>query len=367
MKNIKFLDLHKQYLSIQSEIDNAIQKVITTSSFIGGDFVKNFEQDFAKYLGVKFCIGVGNGTDALEILIKSFDFPKNSEIILPVNTFAATAEAIISNGLIPVFADCNDFFSIDLNSAKKMISKNTVAIIPVHLYGIPANINDILNFAKEYNLKVIEDSAQAHGATYLDRKVGTFGDGAVFSFYPGKNLGAFGDAGAIVTNNEITARKVKMIANHGREKKYKHIFSGRNSRLDGLQAAILSVKLNYLDLWIKKRNILAKKYEELFDNSDVFYPKIPENRVSARHLFVVAVKNRDKLRSYLKNLKIETGIHYPEILSKQSAFSKYKSDDFYAQTFSKQLLSLPIGEHLEIEDIIFVVKKLLDFEKFNGS
>ncbi len=361
MKKIKFLDLNKQYLSIKSEIDDKIGEVISKSAFIGGEFVENFEKEFASYLGVDFCVGLGNGTDALEILISAFDFPKGSEIILPVNTFSATAEAVVSNGLIPVFADCNDFFSIDLSSIKKVISKKTVAIIPVHLYGIPADMNEILNFAKENNLKVIEDSAQAHGATYFGKKTGTFGDASIFSFYPGKNLGAFGDGGAVVTNDKILAQKVRMIANHGRKEKYEHLFSGRNSRLDGLQAGILSVKLKYLDFWIKKRNLLSKKYEELFENSNVFFPKIPENRISARHLFVVSVEKRDELKKYLTQEGIQTGIHYPKILSKQQAFFNYKADFKNADNFSLKLLSLPMGDHLEIGDVEFVTEKVLNF------
>ncbi len=254
---IKFLDLKKQYESIQAQVDAAIKNVIMDSAFVGGKYVELFEKEFAAYIGTQFCLGVANGTDALEIALWSLDLPKGSEVLVPANTFIATAEAVSRNGLVVRFVDCARDYTLDIQSLKEHITPNTSALIAVHLYGQACCMKEILDIAKAHNLKVIEDCAQAHGATYKDQKVGTFGDIATFSFYPGKNLGAYGDGGAIVTNDESLFHRCKMYANHGRNSQYGHEFEGINSRLDGIQAAILSVKLSYLDQWIEQRRIIA--------------------------------------------------------------------------------------------------------------
>lgn len=260
---IKFLDLHSQYLSIKEEIDHAISNVISESAFIGGKYVSRFEEHLADYQQAKYCVGVGNGTDALEIAIESLNLPKDGEIIVPANSFISSAEAVSRLGHKIVFCDArSDDYTINIADLKKRITSNTVAIIAVHLYGHPCDMDPLLELAQEYNLKIIEDCAQAHGAEYKGQKVGAIGDLGCFSFYPGKNLGAFGDGGAIVTNSEPLAVRCRMIANHGRIAKYDHKFEGRNSRLDGLQAAILTVKLRHLDKWTDNRIMIANEYLE---------------------------------------------------------------------------------------------------------
>ena len=363
---IKFLDLKKQYESICDEIDNVISQVINDCAFVGGKYVKEFEKNFANYIGVKHCIGVGNGTDALEIAIWALNLPPKSEVLVPANSFIATAEAVTRNNLKVKFVDCNDFFQIDINSILKNITHQTSAIIPVHLYGHPCNMEEVIKIAKRYNLKVIEDCAQAHGAEYKNKKVGTFGDISIFSFYPGKNLGAFGDGGAILTNDDNLAIKCRMYANHGRINKYNHEFEGRNSRLDGIQAAILNVKLKYLDKWIDKRNQLANIYfKELSELKNIKLPKIQHNIKHAWHLFVVRAKKRDLLKDYLERNNIASGIHYPVALPKLNAY-KYLNDDYsnyYACKIDSILLSLPLGEHLDSNDIVKVSKFIKKFYK----
>ena len=361
---IKFLDLHAQYLSIKGEVDKAIFAVINDSEFIGGKYVQQFEEGFSNYLQVKYCIGVGNGTDALEIAIESLNLPKGSEIIVPANSFIASAEAVVRTGHKVVFCDINpDNYTINLNDLKKHITLNTSAIMAVHLYGHPCDMDPLLEISKEYNLKVIEDCAQAHGSEYKGNKVGGIGDVGCFSFYPGKNLGAYGDGGAIVTNNEKLSIKCRMIANHGRIEKYDHEFSGRNSRLDGMQAAILSVKLKHLDLWIDHRIQIANSYiEQLSELHDIVLPIKKNWAKQAYHLFVIRHKERDKLVEYMKMANIQTGVHYPISLSKLKAFSyvnESKSKTF-ANQFDECLLSLPIGEHLlnqEIDKVISTLKR----------
>jgi dTDP-4-amino-4,6-dideoxygalactose transaminase len=358
---VKFLDLKKQYISMKDEIDIAIRNVIDDTAFVGGKYLKEFEESFSNYIGTKFCIGVGNGTDALEIALWSLDLPSGSEVIVPANSFIATSEVVTRNNLKVIFADVGEDYLLSEYSIKSVITKNTKAIIPVHLYGQPCDMDMIMNIAKEYNLKVIEDCAQAHGAKYKDQKVGTFGDLATFSFYPGKNLGAYGDGGAVVTNNENLANRCSMYANHGRSDKYLHEFEGINSRLDGLQAAVLNVKLKYLDSWSNRRNEVANYYfEQLKDIEDITLPSISKDRYSVFHLFVIRVKNRDKLRKYLIDNDISCGIHYPVALPNLEAY-KYLEEDYsnyFACSSDKELLSLPMGEHLEKEDLEKVLSAL---------
>lgn len=353
--NIKFLDLYAQYLSIKDEIDEAIYSVIKKSAFIGGSFLEHFEEEFADYIGVKHAIGVANGTDALEIALWTLDLEPNSEVILPVNSFIATAEAVINSGYVPVFADIDDDFCISLDSIKRLLTPKTRAIIPVHLYGQPASMDKILEFAKEHSLFVIEDCAQAHGAKFCNKRVGSFGILGAFSFYPGKNLGAFGDGGMIVTNDEVLAKKIRMYKNHGRLSKYNHEFVGRNSRLDGLQAAILSVKLKYLDGWLEHRNKLASYY---LTHLRCQKPHVKDNIYHSWHLFVVILKNRNLLLEKLKNNNIEYGIHYPKLLSSFEFFKKYRYENSKAILYENNLLSLPIGEHLNLDDIKRVIEVL---------
>lgn len=359
---IKFLDLKKQYEQIKNEIDEAIKNVINETAFIGGKYVAKFEEEFARYQEGKYCIGVGNGTDALEIAIEALDLPKGSEIIVPANSFIASSEAVTRSGCKVVFCDCDKGnYTISISSLKSKISSNTKAIVAVHLYGHPCDMNSILTLAEEHNLKVIEDCAQAHGAEYKDKKVGAIGDIGTFSFYPGKNLGAYGDGGAIVTNNEYLAKKCKMIANHGRIDKYNHDFEGRNSRLDGLQAAILSVKLKHLDKWTEARIEVANYYlENLKDVEGIVLPKREEWAKQVYHLFVIRTKNRDELQQYLKNNGIQLGIHYPIALPKLKAYdyTSQAEEEFFANSSDIELLSLPIGDHLSNNDLKIIVNVL---------
>jgi dTDP-4-amino-4,6-dideoxygalactose transaminase len=360
---IKFLDLAAQYESLKTEIDSAIANVIQDTAFIGGKYVKKFEQEFADYIGAKFCIGVANGTDALEIAIEAAQFPPGSEIIVPGNSFIASSEAITRCGHKVVFADVDHgCYTLTAETVRSKITDRTKAIIAVHIYGHPCDMNALLEICNEGGLILIEDCAQAHGAQYMKQSVGTFGHFAAFSFYPGKNLGAYGDAGALTTQDEELATRSRKIANHGRITKYDHEFEGRNSRLDGLQAAILSAKLPHLESWTQHRIKIANYY--LVQLADIEGLILPERKPWARqvyHLFVVRSNRRDELKNYLAERGIETGVHYPIALPKLNAYSYLgvpDNDAFYNQT-DTALLSLPIGEHIDMDmagEVVSVVR-----------
>jgi dTDP-4-amino-4,6-dideoxygalactose transaminase len=351
---VKFLDLKSQYQSIKPEIDKAIQGVIESSAFIGGKHVAQFEDSFSNYVGAGYCIGVGNGTDALEIAIEALDLPKGSEIIVPANSFIASAEAVTRAGHKVVFCDANsDDYTIKIKDVENRITDQTSAIMAVHLYGHPCDMDPLLKIAKTYGLKVIEDCAQAHGAEYKSKKVGAIGDVGCFSFYPGKNLGAFGDGGAIITNSEELSVKCRMIANHGRVAKYDHEFEGRNSRLDGIQAAILSVKLNYLEDWNDNRIKIAEYYsKQLSAVADIALPVKQKWAKQVYHLFVIRVNDRDKFKIKMNSLGIETGVHYPVALPNLPAFLYLNQEniDGFAWNTGKDVLSLPNDGGFSIED-----------------
>lgn len=364
---IKFLDLHHQYLSIQSDIDQAIRSTIEQSAYIGGAAVKDFEAAFAEYQQTEHCVGVANGTDALEIAIQALALPPGSEIIVPANSFIASSEAVTRCGHRVVFADIDPvFFTLDLEDVARRIGPNTSAIIAVHLYGHPCNMDGLRALARSNNLKLIEDCAQAHGAEYKGQRVGALGDIGTFSFFPGKNLGAYGDAGAIVTNDADLAKLCRMIANHGRIEKYNHLMEGRNSRLDGLQAAILGVKLKHLDRWIDQRNEVAQSYlAGLHDVAGIALPKISPEVRHAFHLFVIKTTRRDELKQFLAEHGIQTGIHYPIALPKLKAYDylHQSKEPMLANRMDGQLLSLPIGEHLldnEIETVVAAVRSFFE-------
>jgi len=366
---VKFVDLKKQYNLLKEEINKSIFSVINDSSFIGGKYVLNFENEFSEYLNIDNCVGVANGTDALEIAIEAFDFSKGREIIVPANSWISCSEAVTRNGLKVVFADINPKnYTLDIKSVEEKINSNTCAIMPVHLYGHPCDMNQILYLGKKYNIKIIEDCAQAHGSMYENKHVGTFGDIATFSFYPGKNLGAYGDAGAIVTKSKEIAMKCKKIANHGRISKYDHELEGRNSRLDGIQASILSVKLKYLDKFINLRNENASKYNRLLSNiSPIILPVKSNNVKHSYHLYVVRVPEREVVRLELNKHNIETGIHYPLSLPKLKAYSYLDCniDQFIACKIDTNILSLPIHEMLLSEEIDIVCNKLKNIIKMD--
>ena len=362
---IKFLDLASQYKSIKNEIDTAVFSVIENATFIGGAELANFETEFSEFCNVRHCIGVGNGTDALEIALEALELPPGSEVMVPANSFIASAEAVTRQGHKVVFVDCcPETYVISIEDVKRRITNNTKAIIAVHLYGHPCDMQALNQIAKKHKLYLIEDCAQAHGAEFCGTKVGGIGDIASFSFYPGKNLGAYGDGGAITTNNDELAKKCRMIANHGRVSKYDHKFEGRNSRLDALQASILSVKLKYLDAWTENRIGCAEYYiDNLKEIEEIVLPKRASWARQVYHLFVIRTQQRDGLRQFLADRNIATGIHYPISLPALEAY-KYlgrNTGEMFATDAAKTLLSLPIGEHLSIKQIESVVDAVKDF------
>ncbi|ODS33877.1 MAG: aminotransferase DegT [Candidatus Scalindua rubra] len=362
---INLVDLNKQYNHIKPEIDEAIQRVIKSCSFIGGEEVCLFEEEFADYCDAHYCVGVNSGTDALKFICKALGIKEGDEVILPVNTFIATALGVSSVGAIPVFVDCDyETYNIDPEKIEEKITSQTKAIIAVHLYGQPAEMDSILEIAKKHNLYVIEDACQAHGAFYKDQRVGTFGIASAFSFYPGKNLGAYGDGGAVITNEVSIAEKINKLREYGQKQKYVHTEKGTNSRLDGLQAAILRVKLRYLDEWNDKREEVAFYYCDSLKDLQIGLPKTRPDRSHVFHLFVIETHNRDELLQFLKQREIFCGIHYPIPLHFQEAYKElgYKAGDFpVSERASSRILSLPIYPELEKEEISYVKNALNEF------
>jgi len=360
---IPFADLKKQYAAIKNEIDEAIQNVILDSAFIGGKYAQRFEEAFARFCNVSHCVGVGNGTDALYIALRALGIGAGDEVITVANSFIATSEAITMTGARPVFVDCDPAtYNMDVNKIQPQLTPRTKAIVPVHLYGQPADMMSIMRIAKDNNLYVVEDAAQAHGAEIAGRRVGNFGHAACFSFYPGKNLGAYGDAGAIVTNDNDLAVKCRMIANHGRIKKYDHDFEGINSRLDGIQAAILNVKLKYLEEWTERRRKVANLYNSYLDGSNVITPVVLPKTRHVYHLYVVRVQSRDRIQAVLQEAGIATGIHYPIALPNLQAYKylgKSPANFPTASKYSGEVLSLPMFPELDEAQIEYVCKNLI--------
>lgn len=359
---VPLVDLKVQYQNIKKDIDAAIESVILSSAFIKGKFVEEFEQQFSAFSGISHCIGCANGTDAIEIVLKALGLGPGDEVIVPANSFIATSEAVSSVGAKPVFVEHHpDLYTIDASKIEAAITPRCKAIMPVHLYGLPAEMDKIMALAKKHALKVIEDSAQAHGAVFRGKKIGTFGDAATFSFFPGKNLGAYGDGGAIATNDAALAEKCRMLANHGRVDKYDHIFEGRNSRLDGLQAAILSVKLKHLALWNAARRDHAGYYTELLSDTGLTLPRIPDYSEHVFHLYVVRTANRSKIQAGLKEKGVESGVHYPIPLPFLKAYAHMKlgADKFpVAAAQKEQILSLPMFPEMTREQIQHTVQTL---------
>lgn len=358
---VPFVDLKAQYQSIKNDIDFAIAQVIEDCSFVGGKHLESFEKNFAAYIGARHAIGVGNGTDALFIALKGLGLKEGDEVITVANSFMATSETITLAGGKPVFVDCHEkTYNIDVSKIEAAITPRTKVLLPVHLYGQSADMTSIMALAKKYNLSVLEDAAQAHGAKYNGQNIGTFGDLACFSFFPGKNLGAYGDGGAIVSNNDPLALKVRMFANHGRVEKYNHEFEGANSRLDGLQAAILDVKLRHLNEWNARRRAVAKIYDAQLQGR-VVTPFIQAGCESVYHLYVIRLKNRDKIAAILKSKGVNTGIHYPIPLPflKAYAYLGHQPKDFpVAFALKDQILSLPIHGSIKDEEVYYVIEQL---------
>jgi len=363
---VPFVDLKAQYLSIKNEIDEAIKKVIMDTAFINGKYVKEFETNFAQFCQADYCVGVGNGTDSLFIVLRALGIGAGDEVIVPANTFVATSEAVTMSGAKVVFVDCDpETYNIDVNSIESRISSKTRAIIPVHLYGQPADMEAVQHIADKHGLKIVQDSAQAHGAEIDGKSLASFGDVLCFSFYPGKNLGAYGDAGAIVTNDEELATRARMVANHGRISKYDHEFEGVNSRMDGIQGAILNVKLKHLSEWTEKRRKNAEVYNNMLHGvGDIGTPCVADNVKHVYHLYVIRTKKRDKLQQYLKDEGIATGIHYPIALPNLKAYHylKHKPEDFpVASKYQDEILSFPMFPELTDAQIELVVNKVKEF------
>jgi dTDP-4-amino-4,6-dideoxygalactose transaminase len=368
--NVPFVDLHAQYLSLKSEIDAAIAEVIAESAFIRGPHVERFEKAWAKTLGVKHCVSCANGTDALYIAIRALGVKPGDEVITTAHSWISTSETITQAGGRVVFCDTdNETFTIDPALIEAKITSATVGIIPVHLYGQPADMDPIMAIARKHNLWVIEDSAQAHTARYKGRLVGTFGNAATFSFYPGKNLGAYGDAGCVVTNDDHLADWAAAFARHGG--KGEHVMEGICSRMDGLQAAILNVKLPHLPAWIEARRRAAVRYDELLrEVGDVVTPKVAPDRDHVYHLYVIRTEKRDALRKHLTDAGVATVLNYPKALPFYPAYAYlgHEPSDFPAAYANQsRILSLPIYPEITDEMIEFVVDQIDSFFKKSGD
>ena len=362
-RRVPFVDLRAQYATIRSEIDAAIAGVLDTSAYIGGPAVERFEREFAAWMGMPLCAGCANGTDSLEILLEAMGIAGGAEVLVPAHTWISTAEAVTRAGAVPVFVDTDPAtYTIDPSRIEGKLTSRTRAIIPVHLYGHPCDMDALMAIAHRHGLRVIEDCAQAHGARYRGSLVGTFGDAASFSFYPGKNLGAYGDAGGIITRDEEIWRRFKMIANHGRLGKHDHAIEGRNSRLDGLQAAVLAAKLPHLDGWVAARRANAGVYSRLLAPAGIEPPRVAEGCEHAYHLYVVQVPERDRVREELAAVGVETGIHYPMALPMLAAYRRFghRREDFPVSTRAvDQILSLPMYAELSSEEIAYVCSALV--------
>jgi dTDP-4-amino-4,6-dideoxygalactose transaminase len=366
--NIPFVDLKAQYNSIKNEVDQAMADVLSKTAFIGGPIVKAFENNFAAYCGVEYCVGVGNGTDALSIALRALGIGAGDEVITAANSFIATSEAITSTGARVVFVDINPkTYNMATDQIEDKITSRTKAIIPVHLFGQPVDMDPVFVLAKKHGLKIVEDAAQAHSAVYKGRKVGSMGDVACFSFYPGKNLGAYGDAGAIVTNDEKLALKARMIANHGRTEKYNHELEGVNSRMDGFQGAILDVKLRHLTDWTENRRKNAYLYNEYLKDTALVTPEEIENVKAVYHLYVVRVASdlRESFQAHLKSKGVSSGIHYPIALPNLIAYEYlgHTENDFpEASKASHEIVSLPMFPELKEEQIAYIAEQVKEFQ-----
>lgn len=360
---VSFLPMEQE---LNEELREAFNRVFERSWYIGGQEDEAFEKAFAEYCDTKYCVGVGNGLDALFLALKALGIKEGDEVIVPSNTYIATALAVTYVGATPVFVEPDiKTFNIDPTKIESAITSKTKAIMPVHLYGQACDMDSIMEIAEKYNLFVIEDCAQAHGATYKGKVVGSFGDAAGFSFYPGKNLGALGDAGAIVTNNEDLAKMVRALGNYGSDYKYHHIMQGNNSRLDELQAAFLAVKLPHLDKVNVERRRIATKYLEGINNPEVILPYVPEYATPVWHIFGIRCKRRTELEKFLNEAGIGTNKHYPIPIHLQECYKErgYKEGDFpIAEEISATELSIPMYYGMTDEEIQYVIDKVNEFE-----
>ncbi len=358
------MDLKAQYLSIKDEIDEAIKRVIDKTAFILGEEVRAFEEEFATFCGARYCVGLGSGTAALHLALLASGIGLGHEVITTPFTFVATAEAICHSGARPVFVDIDPAtYNIEPSKIETAITDRTRAIIPVHLYGQPAEMDPIVAVVRKHGVRVVGDAAQAHGARYKGKQIGIVGDSVCFSFYPSKNLGAYGDGGAVVTDDPEIARRVKMLRNHGRESKYEHVEIGYGERLDELQAAILRVKLRHLEEWIEARLKHARLYGKLLADGDVATPYVSSDVRHVYHLYVVRTNQRDAILARLRDQGIGVGIHYPSPLHLQPAFASlgYRRGDLpEAEAASREVLSLPMYAELEEVQVDGVARAISD-------
>ena len=359
---IPFNDLTRIHAPIKKKIIKEFDQVVDKSQFVLNSDIKNFEQKFSEYTNSKYTISCANGTDAIELILRALDIKFGDEVIIPANTFIATALAVSRTGAVPIFVDNDENYLIDTDKIEAFVNKRTKAIIGVHLYGQQANNLEISKIAKKYNLYYLEDSAQAHGSLQKTSPPGKFGIAAAYSFYPGKNLGAWGDGGAITTNNKRVANKLIQLRNWGSSKKYVHDSIGYNSRLQPIQGIVLGEKLKYLDEWTKNRNYIAEQYLNAFSNNkNLILPKVVDVNYHAWHLFVIRVKNRNKVMKELLDAGIQTVIHYPIPIQNQKAYQyhpQYKAQFLNANKFSKNLLSLPLFPKMKNNEINYVVQNV---------
>lgn len=359
---IKFLDLKKINNRYREEIASRIKDILDKGWYLQGEENENFTKNFANFCGTKFALGVANGLDALNLIIKAYGFGNGDEIIVPANTYIATILAISENGCIPILVEPDiKTYNINPDSIEEKITSKTKAIMVVHLYGQAVQMEKIWKIAKKYNLKIIEDSAQAHGAIYQENRTGNLGDASGFSFYPGKNLGCMGDGGAVTTNDEELFNKIKTIANYGSDRKYHHIYKGVNSRLDEIQAAVLDIKLKHLDSDNNKRREISKYYRENIKNSKIILPETYDEKSHVWHIFAVRTQNRDEFQKYLTEKGIQTIIHYPTPPHKQGAYKEWNKLSFpITEEIHNTILSLPISPVMtdsEIEKVVEVVNE----------
>ncbi|MDQ6786000.1 MAG: DegT/DnrJ/EryC1/StrS family aminotransferase [Acidobacteriota bacterium] len=361
---IPFLDLKAAYTELKDELDAASQRVLESGWYIGGGEVEAFEREFADYCGAKNCIGVGNGLEALHLILRGFGIGEGDEVIVPANTYIATWLAVSYAGATPVPVEPNpNTFNLEPKNIEAAITPRTRAIMPVHLYGQPSDMDAINEIARKHGLKVIEDAAQAHGARYKGRLTGRLGAAAGFSFYPGKNLGAFGDAGAVTTDDDQLADQIRLLRNYGSRVKYYNEVKGYNSRLDPMQASFLRVKLKYLDQWNARRVKVAEKYlHELVNIEEIVLPLVSESVVSAWHLFVIRYANREKLQNFLESKGVGTLIHYPVPPHLSKAYEEMKNWEFpVSENSAETVLSLPIGPHLSDDAVEYVCSTVKSF------
>jgi dTDP-4-amino-4,6-dideoxygalactose transaminase len=360
---IKFLDLEKVNNRFRSQIDLRIKEILDCGWYLQGKENSEFCKNFASFCNTKYALGVANGLDALSLIIKAYGFGLGDEIIVPANTFIATVLSISQNGCTPVLVEPDiNTYCINPDLIEEKITPKTKAIIVVHLYGQAVKMDKIWQLAKKYDLKVIEDAAQAHGAIYHNRRVGALGDAAAFSFYPGKNLGALGDAGGITTNDEFLYNKVRAIANYGSDRKYHHIYKGVNSRLDEIQAAVLDIKLKYLDSDNARRREIATFYRNNIKNENIILPQIEDELSHVWHIFAIRTKNREKLQKYLEEHGVQTNIHYPTPIHHQEAYFEWKYKNYsITEKIHNEVLSLPISPVLTDLEVTEVVNLINNF------